>query len=184
MPTGTYYLVETIAPKGYALNKEKIKFEIINNDTDKTIKMKNMLRKVRISKVNNIDKSELAGATLEIQDKDGNIVNFCTDNKGNANTECKWVSTDKPYEIEGMPTGTYYLVETIAPKGYVLSKEKIEFKIKNDSTMVEVQMINDLEVEVPDTFSKRSALLLTIAMFDISLGLGIIVSMKRQEDNQ
>ena len=59
---------------------------------------------------------ELAGATLTIQDKDGNVVR-------------QWVSGDTPIEIRGLKFDTVYtLVETAAPNGYELA-ESIRFKL-------------------------------------------------------
>ena len=40
---------------------------------------------------------------------------------------------------------------------------------------------NDSEVEVPDTFSERSVLLIAIGMFDIALGIGIITYVKKNK---
>ena len=71
--------------------------------------------------------------------------------------------------------------ETIAPKGYVLSEETVDFEVTGDGTTTEVKMENELEVEVPDTLSSRSTLLLTIAMFDIALGIGIISYVKKNK---
>lgn len=181
LPVGKYYLVETIAPDRYVLSKEKVMFEITGNENDVKVEMKNSLNKIRISKISLVDKQELPGATLEIQDKAGKVVEFCTDANGEKNKPCKWVSTDKPYEIEGMPNGTYYLIETLAPKGYVLSKEKIEFKVDGNEAIVEVEMKNELEVKVPDTLSSRSVLLIAISMFDIALGIGIITYVKKNK---
>lgn len=187
MPSGKYYLVETIAPNGYVLSKEKVMFEVKDNVAVTNVKMTNKLNKVEISKISVATKKELPGATLEIQDKDGKIVKYCTDAKGNKNTECKWISTDKPYVIEGMPNGTYYLVETIAPDGYVLNKEKVQFTVdntKSETEVVKVEMKNELEVDVPDTLSSRSTLLLTIAMIDIALGIGIVTYVKKNKITQ
>lgn len=181
LPNGTYYLVETIAPTGYVLSKEKIKFTIDgNNDTVKVV-MKNKLTRVEISKIRLADGKLLKGATLEIQDKDGKIVKYCVDKDGNKNKECKWTSENKVYVIEGMPKGKYYLVETAAPEGYELNKEKIEFEITDKDEIVKVEMKNDLIVEVPDTLGSRSTLLLTIAMFDIALGIGLVTYVKKNK---
>ena len=190
---GKYYVYEKEAPEGYIKNNKTFEIIILNDGTikvsgevsnDKIVNIVNDKTRVQISKVDATGKNELPGAALEVQDKDGKIVKYCKDDKGNINAECKWVSTDKPYEIEGLPLGKYYLVETIAPEGYVLNKEKVEFEIKSDSTVVNVQMINDLEVEVPDTLSSRSALLLTIAMFDVALGIGILTYVKKNKEDK
>lgn len=58
----------------------------------------------------------MPGATLTIQDKDGNVVR-------------QWVSGDKPTEIRGLKFDTVYtLVETAAPNGYEVA-ESIRFKL-------------------------------------------------------
>ena len=95
--------------------------------------------------------------------------------------ECKWVSGNKSTMILGLIEGTYYLEETIAPEGYELNKNRVEFKIKADGTITKVEMKNELVVKVPDTLSARSALLIAISMFDIALGIGIITYVKKNK---
>ena len=50
-----------------------------------------------------------------------------------------------------------------------------------DGKITEVIMENALEVEVPDTLSSRSVLLLFIGMFDIALGIGILLYVKKNK---
>lgn len=179
LSSGTYYLIETQAPTGYVINQEKIKFIITDKTVEEKVEMTNKLNIVKISKLNSVDKQLLSGATLQIEDAEGNIVKYCTDEKGNTGVECIWTSTDKVYEIEGMPVGTYYLVETSSPEGFELNSNKIEFTINGTDEIIEVIMENQLEVKVPDTLSSRSTLLLAIAMFDIALGIGIVTYVKK-----
>ena len=175
---GTYYLEETLAPSGYVLNTEKIEFEIKENEDNEPIKMRNALNKVEIYKITAENKKPLSGASLEIQDENGNVVEYCLD-EDNGIIACKWVSTEEPYEIEGMPNGTYYLVETAAPEGYTLNSKKKEFIVDGSAAIVKVEMEN--EVEIPDTLSAKSALLFLVAMFDIALGIGIITYVKKNK---
>ena len=42
-------------------------------------------------------------------------------------------------------------------------------------------MKNELQVDVPDTLSSRSTLLIAISMFDIALGIGILTYVKKNK---
>lgn len=181
LEAGTYYLEETIAPSGYVLSTEKIEFEIKENEDNAPVKMRNALNKVAIYKLTAENKKPLLGASLEIQDASGNVVEYCKD-ENNSAVACRWTSEDDPYEIEGMPNGTYYLVETEAPEGYVLNTEKVEFVVDGTKPLIKVEMEN--KVQIPDTLSAKSALLFVIAMFDMALGIGIITYVKKNKTTE
>ena len=68
------------------------------------------------------DQKELAGAHIQILDKDGNVVD-------------EWDSTKEAHVIEKLKTGkTYTLRETVAPDGYLLTSDTT-FVLKEDGTV-------------------------------------------------
>ena len=128
---GKYTLTETISPKGYKLSEETIEFEVKKDGTTTQVVMYNEPNKtgVNISKQDITNKQELPGATLLIKDTTGKEIK-------------KWVSTTEPTYFDLTP-GKYTLTETIAPKGYKLSEETIEFEVKEDGTITQVVMYNE-----------------------------------------
>ena len=81
--------------------------------------------------------------------------------------------------IEGLPNGTYYLIETIAPKGFILNTEKNKFTVDNKTDVLEVKMYNSLIVNVPNTKSSKSIILISIAAVILTIGVGIIMYLKK-----
>ena len=153
---------ETLSPDGYKLKTEEIEFTIdeygkvtINEEpqTEALVVMSNEKNSVYISKRDITTKEELPGAYLQITDLNGNIVKTI-DGKS-----LKWKSTDKPYLIEGLrPNIQYVLTETIAPDGYVLSKESVVFSIDEEGHVI----INNKNIQ-------DSIVIMTNAMNEVSL---------------
>ena len=146
LPAGDYTLKEIAAPDGYVIATD-IEFEVF---ADGTIKIRNVdstaisedgnplivmvddTTKVKISKRDITTDNELPGATLQIIDEDGNVVE-------------EWVSADEAHLVEGklIAGKEYTLREIIAPDGYEIANE-IKFTVNEDGSVTEVVMYDEL----------------------------------------
>lgn len=123
---GNYELIQIQAPKHYQSSKEKYKFTIDRNKTDKDkntveINAKNKLipgavEVVKVDKANH--KLKLQSGIFELQDQQGHLIkkDLVTDRHGRL-------------FITNLRPGIYQLVETKAPFGYQLDSEPIQFEI-------------------------------------------------------
>ena len=153
--TGEYVLKEIAAPDGYIIATD-IKFNVdvygnvtvenvdskaVSDNGDPLITMVDDTTKVQISKQDITTGEELPGATLQIIDEDGNVVE-------------EWVSTDEAHFIEGklIAGKEYTLRETIAPDGYEIANE-IRFTVNEDGSVTEVVMYDEHtpDLETPPT---------------------------------
>ena len=117
--SGKYIVKELRAPLGYYVNEELMEVtftydgeavQVLESTcTDKPTEM-------WVSKRDLTNDEELPGATLTIQDMDGNIVE-------------SWVSTDTPHRVTGLHLGdAYTLTETRPADGYALADD-ITFRL-------------------------------------------------------
>ena len=90
--------------------------------------------KVEISKKDIVTSEELPGATLQVIDSEGNIIE-------------EWTSTTEPHKINRLPVGEYTLVEKQAPDGYLLA-EDIKFTVKENGEIQKVEMFDSKDVSL------------------------------------
>ena len=153
--TGEYVLKEIAAPDGYIIATdikfnvdvygnvmvENVDFTAVSDNGNPLIAMVDDTTKVRISKRDITTGEELPGATLQIIDENGNVVE-------------EWVSTDEAHFIEGklIAGKEYTLRETIAPDGYEIANE-IRFTVNEDGSVTEVVMYDEHtpDLETPPT---------------------------------
>lgn len=138
---------------------------IVNTDIslDKSISFNYKFQTVDISKVDITTKNELEGATLEVRDMNNNLIDH-------------WVSTKETHRITLKP-GNYKLIETIAPDGYQLSKEVINFTVYEDGTTSKITMVN---VPITDLDVKQSVLIFGGLFLLVGLGM-VLKNGKRKE---
>lgn len=150
--TGYYYY--------HSSKYQKVLFEhpletsqILRDSVSMTVTRKEEKFEVNISKTDVTQSKEVEGATLVVKDELGKVIDT-------------WVSTKETHKLILLP-GKYSLTETIAPKGYKLSKTTIEFLldtngdlyVKNDkgnyTKVNRVVMINELMDVV--SFAKKDS---------------------------
>ena len=155
LPAGEYTLKEIAAPDGYVIANdirftvdvygnvtvENVEATVTSENGNPLIVMVDDTTKVQISKQDITTGEELPGATLQIIDEDGNVVE-------------EWVSTDETHFIEGklIAGKEYTLRETIAPDGYEIANE-IRFTVNADGSVTEVVMYDEHtpDLETPPT---------------------------------
>ncbi len=121
----TYTLIETFAPNGYVVTTA-VQFTVSESGLTE-VSMKNKQTTTKLLKVDE-QGNPLANAGLKVVDKDGKVID-------------EWVSTAEAHEIKGLTVGeTYTLVETFAPKGYVIGKP-VSFVV-SENGITEVKMNN------------------------------------------
>lgn len=144
LAAGNYTLHEYYAPDGYCIATDiavtideygkifadNTEVTAISDDGLALIVMIDEATKVEISKKDITGDDELPGATLQVLDQDGNVID-------------EWVSTEEAHYIEGVLIAgeTYTLKETIAPNGYALTSD-IEFTVNDDGSVTHVVMYN------------------------------------------
>ena len=141
IPYGEYIVREIEAPTGYILSDESYPVTISEDGEVIEIKAVNKSTKVRISKQDITTGEELPGATLQIIDEDGNVVE-------------EWVSSSEPHFIEGklIAGKEYTLKETIAPEGYEIANE-IKFTVNADGSVTEVIMYDELTPKITTPYT-------------------------------
>ncbi len=126
---GTYRLHEAEAPKGYVLAKD-ITFSVGTDGETDSVEMVDDYTRVVISKRSYGSEEALAGASLQILDSAGQVVD-------------EWVSDGTEHETVAMLTsgGCYTLHETAAPEGYAIGDDVI-FTVPRGAETGEVVIYN------------------------------------------
>lgn len=121
---GKYILTEILAPEGYS-KAQSIEFVIKDSAADQKVVMKDELTHIEFLKVDENGQA-LAGATLEIHDLEGNVLE-------------SWESATEPHTVRGLAAGTYVLHEADAPEGLLLADD-IEFTVTDKPQVIKVTM--------------------------------------------
>ena len=147
---GEYYLKEIKAPIGYAINPDKILFNVTSNDIGKIISIGD-LKDIPISQIKgtvvitkeNEAGTPLAGAKIEIINSANKVVyTGVTNSKGEI--------TDA-----NLPYGTYTYREIAAPTGYTINTQVGKFEITSNGQIVN-ETIKDNKIEGTVVITKEN----------------------------
>ena len=177
---GFYEIREDSAPAGY-VNNQGIQSVTLNAEDDITKKILNTKEEeptpppvpttLTIEKYTMVDgdKVLLPGAILAIVDE-----NFETVLLDGA--ELIWTSTDEAHVIVGLPAGTYYLEERVAPEGYDLNtnrvaitlneSDNVTYGIENTLTPIPVPTIVNVNKYYVEDGEEKPVVGATLAVFD------------------
>ena len=122
---GTYTLHEKEVPDGYVC-AEDMEIEIKETADTQRFVMKDDPIQAGIEKIDYDNGDSLPGATLQLIDKDENIVD-------------EWTTDGKPHSLYAIAKGTYTLHEKEVPNGYVRAKD-MEIEIIETADMQQFVM--------------------------------------------
>lgn len=121
---GDYYFKETQAPTGYVIDSTRYDFTVDTNDKVYSFTVSNAQVKstIKIAKIDADTNKPLKGATFKLYRKadDSEVTTVTTSSNGFA-------------MLNSIPYGEYYVVETIAPQGYVLNSARQDITITDNN---------------------------------------------------
>ncbi|WP_283685213.1 SpaA isopeptide-forming pilin-related protein [Clostridium perfringens] len=172
LKAGQYEFVETQAPKGYELNKEVGKFEIIKEgqivkcdvkDSKTTGKL--VFKKVDSKTGEGLDGAEIKLVCTEGLDK-GKEITFASKKEGN--------------ELD-LLAGEYEISELKAPEGYELTKEIKKFTVNKQGEVVNCTLDNT-KFEIVKTGSSFDVnALIPFGIILVAGGLGALILSKKRK---
>lgn len=130
---GTYTLHEEAAPEGYLVASD-VRFEVVEGVPVTQVEMVDDCTRVDAEKADAATGEPLAGATMQVVNAEGEVVE-------------EWVSDEGPHRIEALVPGEYVLRETEAPGGYGLA-EDVPFTVEETA---DVQVVTMADEALPGT---------------------------------
>lgn len=151
LPLGEYYFKEITPLAGYKNVNQKISFKI-TNDSQVQLRAVNYRQETggyRFQKVgNDANRQPLPGAVFQVMEQiNGKMNPIFQGGRKLIVTSGK----DGFFQVQNLPFGSYYLVETRAPEGYELLSQAIKFDIteQSDQQGAWIEIINERSPNLP-----------------------------------
>lgn len=147
LPEGTYQIIETKAPEGYVLDDTPTEFTVSNNGnatglTEDLEEFANdvVTNQIEITKADIATGAEIPGATLQIINSNGVVIE-------------EWISTDETH-VTTINFGDYKICEQLAPEGYLLKAECVDFSVSKNGITQKFKIENKVienQIEITKT---------------------------------
>lgn len=138
-------------------------------EVDTTPKTKNTKSlkagKLTVINISKSKKETIVGSKFKLLDEDDNVI-------------AEWTTTKDAYSIDDLKKGKYYLIQTEVSGEYELNAERLEIEMTSDP--LEISFENEISSKLTSVLSS-DALLISVAMFDIAMGLGIGSYVKKNK---
>ena len=165
IPGHKYRLEETIAPENYYKMTTAIDFimdedgNVVTYDLDgnvitdlkgtnyELLVTNDKLKTIYVSKTSFVTGEELEGAEIKLCTQASYENALRSTGDGNNCTpdlqEWSWVSTKEQHKINKLEAGVYYLIETIAPEGYVRQTNAVSFELIAGQEIQQIEFKNE-----------------------------------------
>ena len=129
---GTYYIQEKMQINGYTLNDTIYEVKIKQDGDNFTITCENKPTEIIFSKVDETGVKEIAGAKIQIIDKETNEIIE------------EWVSSEESHKVNYLVEGKEYIMKEIsAPNGYILSEKIIKVEINENGVFIDKKEVQE-----------------------------------------
>ena len=175
---GEYILKEVASSMGNIVEDNNYTISLIYNinnlsSSEQSVKVVNRLPKATLEllKVDSQNNSPIADVKFGLFTNDNDfIMELITDKEGKIN-------------LENIPLGKYYIVETETIEGYELNSERIYFEIKEDKETIYLNIKNEPVIEVPNTSLNKNYSYVIILITSLLMGIILVIYDKKNRNN-
>lgn len=186
----TYKLIEVTAPYGYEITEE-IEFTVTTDKENQKIEMKDMpiQKDVKVVKVDSKTKEIIKEKFTFGIYEDSECTKLIKEIESN--------KKDGFVIFEDLIYGTYYIKETNAPEGYVLSNEIVKVEISDKGVFVNENLVEEkdevysfefenAQIDTPKTGDERNTILYVLVFIMSAIGITTIsiVKYRKRKNNK
>lgn len=189
LPIGSSYILrETKVPDGYRISPDLL-FTVQDTEEVQSIELVNELTEILLQKTDAQTRKPLTGASFEIRNQEGDPMPFHLNGETwvfapllhQAGQIRIQVDQEGRAHLQGLPEGTYDLVEITAPKGYEPLSENFEIKLDSRQRTCQSYDIPNQSLRAPATGQKLDSSYLLGLLLVTASGLALLLLTMRRK---